>query len=71
MKSALIIFAILTAAAPVAKVERPCECCDGSGFLMSDVWLFWTIVRYEFEQCGKCDGYGKEKTIYGELLKGK
>jgi hypothetical protein len=71
MKSALLIFAILTAAQPAAKVERPCVECKGKKETSRWVWRqpWWPMVVWS--KCQGCDGYGKERTIYGELLKGK
>jgi len=72
MKSALIIFAILTAANP-AKVDKTCRDCKGTTIRRCVMHPFRDAPWFElpgFAWCATCDGYGKEKTIYGRLLNG-
>jgi DnaJ-class molecular chaperone len=72
MKSALLIFAILTAQ-PAGLREKPeveCVACCGDGWRVGFMQFVWLRIP-AIERCGKCDGYGKERTIYGQLLKPK
>jgi len=74
MQKLMLLFAILTAAQPVVKVDRTCRDCKGMAIRRCVIHPFRDAPWFElpgFAWCATCDGYGKERTIYGDLLKGK
>lgn len=65
----LILTLALLTSQPEGVREKPCVRCLSQGV----VWRWMLNDNCEFlkvvENCPRCDGYGKERTIYGELLR--
>ncbi len=66
LAAAYLWFIVL--ALPMQPVDRKCKACGGDGWRSGWTVIKWWDVRI-LERCDRCDKYGKERTIYGGLLK--
>lgn len=71
MKTIALLFAICSPATMPAE-KPPCRPCFGTGLrgcFASVIEGHWLKLP-SFKRCDECDGYGREVTLYGRLLKG-
>lgn len=70
MKAALILALVLGIEPQgVRDRESRCDWCEGHGAIW--YWHKEAGLPYHrvIERCWNCDGYGKERTMYGRLLR--
>lgn len=73
MKAALIL-ALVLGIEPQGMRELPettCQTCQGHGCGIYFIRAMGGMRVPWIEPCWNCDGYGKERTMYGRLLKEK
>lgn len=65
--NSVLVYLLLFTPIPIAPDHR-CTHCGGDGWRSGWRIMRWWDVR-TIERCHECDDYGREKTIYGRLLK--